>query len=116
MPYGARYSSVLVSSHMITSTLILRHLIFFLVGIIQDIFITYYYVAIAKEYPWRASITSATVTIINLVVLYQILTGIEDQIISIILVYAVGNGVGTMIVMKKQRLKGLLARNFTKKD
>jgi len=100
---------------MITPTLLLRHFIFFLVGIFQDVFITYYYVAIAKEYPWKAAITSSSVTLINLLVLYHILSGIEDQIMSIILVYAIGNGVGTMIVMKKGALKDFFLRLRTRR-
>ena len=90
---------------MLISNIILKHLIFFLVGIFQDIFITYYLQTVAKEYAWRAAIFSTLVTIINLLVLYKILTDIENQILTIILAYAVGNGVGTIIVIKKRQLK-----------
>ena len=43
-----------------------------------------------------------------LLVLYKILTGIEDQIITIILAYAIGNGVGTVMVIKKREIKKLI--------
>jgi len=79
----------------------LKYIIFFLVGILQDIFITYYYQTIAKEYAIKSAILATLVTLVNVVVLYKILTGIEEQVLSIILIYAIGNGVGTMIVMKK---------------
>lgn len=90
---------------MLVSSVILSHLIFFLVGIFQDIFITYYLQMVAKEIPWRAAIFSTLVTLINLLVLYKILTGIEEQVITIILAYAIGNGVGTVMVIKKREIK-----------
>jgi len=90
---------------MLISDIILKYLIFFLVGIFQDIFITYYLQTVAKEYAWRAAILSTLVTLINLVVLYKILTDIENQVLSMILAYAIGNGVGTIIVIKKQQIK-----------
>jgi len=96
---------------MLISSIILKHLIFFLVGIFQDIFITYYLQTVAKEYAWRAAIFSTLVTLINLLVLYKILTGIEEQIFSIILAYAIGNGVGTVLVIKKREIKKFFLGN-----
>jgi hypothetical protein len=84
---------------------ILNYFIFFSIGVFQDIFITYYYQTIVKEYAYKAAFFSASVTLINLVVLYQILTGIESQAFSIILVYAIGNGFGTFLVIRKERIK-----------
>ena len=78
---------------------------FFLIGILQDVLATYYYQTIAKEYPWRAGFFSMIVTLVNLGILYEILTGIESQAMSVIFVYALGNGVGTFIVVKKHRIK-----------
>ena len=92
--------------------IILKHLIFFLVGIFQDLFITYYYQTIAKEYAWKAAVLSTTVTLVNLMILYEILVGIENQVLSVILVYAIGNGVGTMIIMKKHQIKKFFHKNF----
>lgn len=90
---------------MLISNIILKHLVFFLVGIFQDVLATYYYQMIAKEYPWRAGIFSMIVTLVNLLILYEILTGIENQVLSIVLAYAFGNGVGTFIIMKKHFIK-----------
>jgi uncharacterized protein YebE (UPF0316 family) len=87
------------------SDIVLKHLIFFLIGIFQDIFITYYYQMISKEHAWRAGLFSTLVTLINILILYEILTGIEEQVFSVILAYAIGNGVGTLIVMKKHLIK-----------
>ncbi len=97
---------------MLISDIILKHLIFFLIGIFQDIFITYYYQTIAKEYAWRAAFFSTAVTLINILILYEILTGIENQVLSIIIAYAIGNGVGTMIVMKKHLIKKYFNRKI----
>jgi hypothetical protein len=88
----------------------LKYIIFFLAGILQDVIITYYYQTIAKEYAIRSAILATLVTLVNVVVLYKILTGIEDQVLSIILVYAIGNGVGTMIVMKKHEIRKLFGK------
>jgi len=90
--------------------LILKHLLFFAIGILQDILITYYFQTIAKDQPWKAAGLSSTVTLVNLVVLYQILVGLEEQVLSVILVYALGNGVGTLIVMKKNQIRKFLKR------
>lgn len=90
---------------MLPTEIITRHLLFFFVGIFQDILITYYYQMIAKEYAWRSAIFATLVTLINLLVLYEILAGIEEQILSVILAYAIGNGVGTMIVIKKHEIR-----------
>ena len=90
---------------MLISSIVLKYLIFFLVGIFQDIFITYYLQMVAKEKAWRAALFSTLVTLINLIVLYKILTDIQNQVFTIILIYAIGNGVGTILVIKKQQLK-----------
>lgn len=95
---------------MLLSNIFLKHLVFFLVGIVQDILATYYYQTISKEYYWRATILSFVVTLANLLILYKILTGIEDQVLSVVLIYALGNGVGTLIVMRKHRIKKALTR------
>ena len=97
---------------MLIYVIILKHLVFFLVGIFQDIFITYYYHTIAKEYAWRAAFFATSVTLINLVIVYEILTGIEDQVLSIILVYAIGNGVGTVIVIRRHQIKKYCYKKF----
>jgi hypothetical protein len=90
--------------------ILLKHLVFFLVGVLQDLFITYYYQVISKEYAWRAAILSSSITLVNLIILYEILVGIENQVLSVILVYAIGNGVGTMIIMKKHQIRKFFHR------
>ena len=87
-----------------------------MVGISQDILATYYYQTIAKEYPWRAGIFSMIVTLVNLLILYEIITGIETQALSVIFVYAFGNGVGTFIVIKKHVFKKVFLRRKEKSD
>lgn len=86
------------------------HLIFFLTGIVQDILITYYYQTIAREHAWRASILSTIVTLVNILVLYGILANIEEQVLSVILAFAIGNGVGTFFVMREKSLRKFLLR------
>lgn len=92
------------------TTLIFKHLLFFSIGIFQDILITYYYQMIAKENAARAGIFSTIVTLVNLLVLYEILAGIENQILSVVFAYALGNGVGTMLVVKKHQIKKIFGR------
>ena len=83
---------------------IIEHLLFFSVGFFQDILITYYYQAVAKERAVLSSGLSFVVTLVNLLVLYGIISGIEDQVLSIILVYALGNAVGTYVVIHRHKL------------
>ena len=90
---------------LIVVDILLRHILFFGIGMFQDIFLTFYYQAISKEHAGRAGIISTAVTLINLAVLYNILAGIESQVWSIILVYAIGNGVGTAVVIKRHLVK-----------
>ena len=92
-----------------------KYLIFFFIGILQDLFITYYYHVIAKEYFLKATIASVLVTLLNLVILYKILTGIEDQAVGIILVYALGNGVGTAVILKRHRIRKFFLKEIFKK-
>lgn len=82
---------------------IIQHIIFFAVGFVQDLLITFYYQAVAKDYPWKSSVLSVVVTLVNLVVLYEILSGIETQVFSIIFAYAIGNGAGTFYVVNRQK-------------
>ena len=86
------------------------HLSFFFVGIFQDLLITYYYQVIMKEYPWRSALLSMIVTLVNIFVLYSILSGLEEQVLSVVLAYTLGNGVGTYLVVKKHAIKRLFLR------
>ncbi|MHB8860258.1 MAG: hypothetical protein ACYC48_00795 [Minisyncoccota bacterium] len=82
----------------------LNYLLFFAVGFFQDLLITYYYQLVAKDRALPSAAASAAVTLVNLLVLYTILQNIGTQTYSIILVYAFGNGVGTFVVVKRQKL------------
>ncbi len=86
------------------------HALFFGIGIFQDLLITYYYQMIVKEFPWRASLLSTMVTLVNILVLYEILSGIETQVLSVVLAYAAGNGVGTFFVMQRHEMKKWFVR------
>jgi uncharacterized protein YebE (UPF0316 family) len=81
------------------------YILFFSAGLFQDLLITYYYQVVAKERAVSAALSSVVVTLVNLFVLYNILSNLTDQTYSIILVYALGNGVGTFIVIKRHELK-----------
>jgi hypothetical protein len=81
--------------------IVIQHILFFAVGFFQDILITFYYQAIAKQFPMRAAVLSVSVTLVNLIILYEILAGLETQVFSIILAYALGNGTGTYVVVKR---------------
>ena len=81
--------------------ILLVHLLFFAVGFLQDLLITYYYQAVAKDWPYRAASLSFLVTIVNLLVLYKIVSGLGDQVFSVVLAYALGNAAGTFIVVKR---------------
>ncbi len=83
------------------ASILFEHLLFFAVGFFQDFFITYYYQAIAKHRAAASAGLSFLVTIVNLLVLYRILTGIENQVLSIILAYALGGAAGTFFVVKR---------------
>jgi len=79
----------------------LAHILYFAVGVVQDLLITSYYQAIAKQFPAKSAVLSFVVTLVNLSVLYGIINGIQDQVATIILVYALGCGVGTYIIVKR---------------
>ena len=90
---------------------IMTYVLFFAVGVVQDLLITYYYQMITKEYAWRSAVISTLVTIVNVVILYEILDHLAEQAITVILAYALGNGVGTFIVVKRHQIKGLFLRS-----
>lgn len=81
------------------------HILFFSVGLFQDLLITYYYQVVAKERAWPAAISSFLITLVNLFVLYGILTNLDSAAWSIVIAYALGNAVGTYIVIKRHDLR-----------
>ncbi|MCE9644101.1 hypothetical protein K8Q93_02595 [Candidatus Parcubacteria bacterium] len=82
-----------------------QYLLFFSVGFFQDLLITLYYQAISKDYPLRSGFLSFVVTVVGILVLYEILGDLEGQQLGIILAYALGNGVGTYAVVKGKHFK-----------
>jgi len=76
-------------------------IIYFLAGVVQDFLLTLNWRFIAKEKTIPAATFSFLVTVISLLVLYNILTRLDSQrsIIAII-VYALGIATGTILGMK----------------
>ncbi|HYF10504.1 MAG TPA: hypothetical protein VD967_02780 [Candidatus Paceibacterota bacterium] len=89
----------------LSATSLGQYLIFFGVGFFQDLLITLYYQAISKDYPFRSGFLSFVVTVVGILVLYEILGDLEGQQLGIILAYALGNGVGTYVVVKGKHFK-----------
>jgi hypothetical protein len=88
-----------------TMNFIVQHALFFAVGFVQDLLITFYYQAVARDNSEKSAVLSVIVTLVNVIVLYEILTGIESRVISVIVAYALGNGVGTYYVVNRQKSK-----------
>jgi hypothetical protein len=76
-------------------------IIYFFAGVLQDFLATINVRYIAKNKILAAIFTSFLVTVVGLLVLYNILTNLDSQrsIIAII-VYALGIAVGTFLAMK----------------
>ncbi len=85
-------------------------LLFFGVGVFQDILVTYYYQVITTNRAKTAAFMAGLLTLVNLLVLYAILARLEDEAIGSILSYALGNAVGTYLVIKRH-----LFRDYFKK-
>ena len=76
-------------------------ILYYLAGVLQDFLLTLNWRFIAKGKVIPAAIFSFLVTVITLVVLYNILTQLEaHRSIVAIIVYALGIGTGTILAMK----------------
>ena len=76
-------------------------IIYFLAGVLQDFLLTLNYRFIAKDKAFLAVLTSFLVTVVSMLVLYNILTRLDAQrSIVAIIVYAVGIATGTLLAMK----------------
>ena len=76
-------------------------IIYFLVGVLQDFLFTVNLRYVAKNKVFLAVLTSFLVTVVNLVVLYNILTQLDSQrTFAAIISYALGIGGGTFLAMK----------------
>ncbi len=75
--------------------------LYFIAGIIQDFLFTLNLRYINEKKPLQATLFSFVVTVVSLVVLYNILTQFDSQrSIIAIMVYAAGVGLGTFFGMK----------------
>jgi uncharacterized protein YebE (UPF0316 family) len=81
--------------------MLMQFLVYFLAGVLQDFLGTLNMRYIAKNKIFWSVITSFLVTVVSLIVLYNILTSLDAQrsIIAII-VYALGIASGTFFAMK----------------
>ncbi|MES2953753.1 MAG: hypothetical protein V4674_04325 [Patescibacteria group bacterium] len=79
--------------------------LFFAVGVFQDLLVTYYYQVITTDRAKTAAFMAGLLTVVNLLVLYAILARLEDEAVSSILAYALGNSVGTYLVVKRHVFK-----------
>jgi len=79
----------------------LQLIIYFFAGVLQDFLFTLNIKYVAVNKIILAMITSFLITVVNLVVLYNILTAMDSQrSILAIVVYAAGIAVGTFLAMK----------------
>jgi len=76
-------------------------LIYFLAGILQDFLLTLNFRFIAKEKVLLATLFSFLVTVVSMLVLYNILTQLDNnRSLIAIIVYALGVATGTALGMK----------------
>lgn len=79
-------------------------MLYFLVGVLQDILFTLNVRFVAVKKAWRASFFSFLVTVVNLFVIYNIITKLSaERGFMAIIIYALGIGTGTLLATK---LKG----------
>jgi uncharacterized protein YebE (UPF0316 family) len=76
-------------------------IIYFFAGVVQDFLFTVNLRYVAKNKISLAVLTSFLVTVVNLLVLYNILTKLDEQrTIVAIIIYALGITMGTFLAMK----------------
>jgi len=76
-------------------------LFYFLAGVLQDFLLTLNFRYIAKEKIIPASIFSFLVTVVSMLVLYNILTQLDNnRSLIAIIIYAFGIAIGTALGMK----------------
>ena len=83
--------------------ILIEHLIFFAVGVLQDIIVTLYYQSINKKESVHAATLSGIITVVNLTVFYGILSALDQTVYSKIAAYAIGNAVGTYIIVRREK-------------
>lgn len=76
-------------------------IIYFLAGVLQDFLFTVNLRYVSKNKVFLAVLTSFLVVIVNLVVLYSILTQFDSKrTFTAIIIYALGVATGTFLAMK----------------
>lgn len=76
-------------------------IIYFFAGVLQDFLFTINLRYVAKNKVFLAVLTSFLVTVVNLLVLYNILTQLDSQrTMAAIIIYALGITTGTFLAMK----------------
>ncbi|MFH1990728.1 MAG: hypothetical protein ABIJ19_02645 [Patescibacteria group bacterium] len=76
-------------------------LVYFLAGVLQDFLFTLNIKYVAINSVILAMFTSFLITVVNLVVLYNILSAMDSQrSIAAIVIYAAGIAMGTLLAMK----------------
>ncbi len=76
-------------------------IVYFFAGVLQDFLFTLNLRYVAKSKVFFAVLTSFLVTVVSLLVLYNILTNLDSQrSIIAIMVYALGIAAGTFLAMK----------------
>lgn len=79
----------------------MQFIIYFFAGVLQDFLLTLNWRYMAKDKAWGASLFSFLTTIISFVVLYNILTKLDqERSIIAIVVYSIGIATGTFLGMK----------------
>ena len=76
-------------------------ILYFLAGVLQDFLLTLNWRSIAKERAFPAAFFSFIVTVVSMLVLYNIITQLDkDRSMIAIVIYALGIGTGTILGMK----------------
>ena len=79
----------------------MQFIIYFIAGVVQDFLLTLNWRYMAKEKVWAASLFSFLTTIISFIVLYNILTKLDqERSLVAIIIYSVGIATGTFLGMK----------------
>jgi uncharacterized protein YebE (UPF0316 family) len=79
----------------------MQFIIYFIAGVVQDFLLTLNWRYMAKEKVFLASLYSFLTTIISFVVLYNILTKLDqERSLVAIVIYSVGIATGTFLGMK----------------
>ena len=79
----------------------MQYIIYFFAGVLQDFLLTLNWRFMAKDKAFSASLFSFLTTIISFIVLYNILTKLDqERSIIAIVIYSIGIAAGTFLGMK----------------